>query len=143
MIGRNGMGSIVLQSWFIKSTEKQSTGIQQAHSLQSNGFKDHCIDRMEQSARRNFMHSFASKRPRVPTFLAELRALIAAKGRGVLIQSINRDIRITISTSKQENPLASSLQTIKESLTLSDKIGGRCAVKHDEHSRRSKFLMSY
>ncbi|KAM2051055.1 hypothetical protein ACFX16_032715 [Malus domestica] len=43
---------------------------------QSNGFKDHCIDRMEQSARRNFMHSFASKRPRVPTFLAELRALV-------------------------------------------------------------------
>ncbi|KAM1271497.1 hypothetical protein ACFX2J_032302 [Malus domestica] len=44
--------------------------------IQSNGFKDHCIDRMEQSARRNFMHSFASKRPRVPTFLAELRALV-------------------------------------------------------------------
>ncbi|CAN6581100.1 unnamed protein product [Malus baccata var. baccata] len=79
MIGRNGMGSIVLQSWLIKSTEKQSTGIQQAHSLQSNGFKDHCIDRMEQSARRNFMHSFASKRPRVPTFLVCLVTVSAVK----------------------------------------------------------------
>lgn len=45
----------------------------------SNGFKDYCIDRMEHSVGRRFMHSFGSKRPRVPTFLVCLVSVNAVK----------------------------------------------------------------
>ncbi|KAB2622276.1 hypothetical protein D8674_024458 [Pyrus ussuriensis x Pyrus communis] len=63
----------------VKKQHLTDVGVLQRSLVQSNGFKDRCIDRMEQSAGRNFMHSFASKRPRVPTFLVCLVTVNAVK----------------------------------------------------------------